>query len=103
MIDKNSGSITTPAEIDKVVHEPSRMIIMALLFVLESADFMFIMRQTKMTFGNLSSHISTLESAGYIEVEKSFRDKKPNTAVKLTSAGREAFTKYQQIMKTILG
>ena len=66
-------------QIDKTIHEPARLIIMAHLFVVERADFLFLMRHTGLTFGNLSSHMSKLEGAGYIEVEKEFIGKKPNT------------------------
>jgi len=67
---------------------------MARLFVIESADFLFLMRQTGLTFGNLSSHLSKLEPAGYIEVKKEFVGKKPHTMLRLTEKGRAAFRKY---------
>ncbi len=88
-------------DIDRIIHEPSRLLIMALLYVVESADFLFIMRQTKLTFGNLSSHISTLETANYVEVEKDFQNKKPHTTIKLTNMGREAFQSYQKNLKQV--
>ena len=59
-------------KVDKIVHEPARFTIMAHLFVVESADFLFLQRQTGLTWGNLSSHISKLEAAGYVEVKKEF-------------------------------
>jgi DNA-binding MarR family transcriptional regulator len=85
--------------IDKIIHEPARLNIMAHLYVIESADFLFLMRQTNLTFGNLSSHMSKLESAGYIEIKKEFIGKKPHTMLKLTEKGRQAFDEYQKIMK----
>jgi len=88
-------------EIDKVIHEPARLTIMAYLFVVESADFLFLQRQTGLTWGNLSSHISKLERAGYIEVTKEFLDKKPHTALQLTNRGRTAFQEYRRSMKQI--
>jgi DNA-binding MarR family transcriptional regulator len=88
-------------EIDRVIHEPARLTIMAYLFVVESADFLFLQRQTGLTWGNLSSHISKLEAAGYVEVTKEFLDKKPHTALKLTNKGRSAFQEYCQNMKQI--
>ena len=57
-------------EVDKVIHESARLIIMSYLYLVESADFLFIMKQTGLTFGNLSSHMKKLEEAGYIEVIK---------------------------------
>jgi DNA-binding MarR family transcriptional regulator len=86
---------------DKLIHEPARLLIMAHLYVIESADFMFLMRQTGMTFGNLSSHMSKLETAGYIDVEKEFVGKKPNTRLHLTDEGRAAFEEYRRNMKQI--
>jgi DNA-binding transcriptional ArsR family regulator len=85
--------------IDKIIHEPARLNIMANLFVVESADFLFLMRQTSLTFGNLSSHMSKLENAGYIEIKKEFIGKKPHTMIFLTEQGRVAFEKYRKKMK----
>jgi len=90
-------------KIDKLIHEPARLSIMAHLYVVESADFLFLMRQTGLTFGNLSSHMTKLEDAGYIEVKKEFKGKKPHTMLVLTSDGRAAFKKYHERMKAMLG
>jgi len=89
-------------DIDRLIHEPGRLMILALLHVVESADFIFLMRQTGLTWGNLSSHMSKLEEAGYIEVEKEFRGKKPHTMLHLTEKGRAAFRKYRGRMKQVL-
>ncbi len=90
------------AEIDRMVHEPARLAIMALLYVIESADFTFLMNQTGLSWGNLSTHMSKLEEAGYIEVEKSFKGKRPNTNLRLTTDGRSAFREYRREMKQML-
>jgi DNA-binding MarR family transcriptional regulator len=74
---------------------------MAHLYVVESADFLFLMKQTGLTFGNLSSHMTRLEEAGYIRVDKEFRGKKPNTRLSLTESGREAFEDYRENMKQL--
>ncbi|HOP09310.1 MAG TPA: transcriptional regulator [Candidatus Methanofastidiosa archaeon] len=89
-------------DIDKMIHEPSRLMIMSLLYVVESADFLFIMRQTEMTWGNLSSHMSKLEAAGYIKVEKEFLERKPHTILSMTEGGRGAFERYRDDMQKIL-
>jgi len=89
------------AEIDRLIHEPARLRIMAYLYVVESADFLFLMRQTGLTHGNLSSHMSKLEAAGYIEVVKEFVDRKPHTMLQLTDKGRTAFQKYRQSMMQV--
>ncbi len=90
------------ATIDRLIHEPARLMIMALLSVVESADFLFLMRQTGLTWGNLSSHLSRLEDAGYVGIEKEFKGKKPHTMLHLTEEGRSAFQEYRQSMKQVL-
>lgn len=100
---KNSSKATEPiANIDRLIHEPSRLTIMAHLYVVESADFLFLIRQTGMTWGNLSVHISKLEAAGYLDVRKEFLGKKPHTVVSLTESGRVAFDGYRESMKQVL-
>jgi DNA-binding MarR family transcriptional regulator len=94
--------LATFAEIDRLVHEPARLMLMAVLYVIDSADFTFLMNQTGMTWGNLSAHMSKLEEAGYLEVEKTFKGKRPNTMLRLTQQGRAAFQAYRQKMKQVL-
>jgi DNA-binding transcriptional ArsR family regulator len=89
-------------DIDRLIHEPARLMILAVLYVVESADFTFLMRQTGLTWGNLSSHLSKLEEVGYIEIEKEFVGKKPHTMLHLTDEGRAAFREYRQRMKRVL-
>ena len=93
------NKIYTPNSIDKLIHEPARLNIMTHLYVIESADFLFMMRQTGLTFGNLSAHMSKLEEAGYIDIIKEFIGKKPHTMLKLTKKGRQAFDEYRKQMK----
>lgn len=88
--------------IDKIIHEPARFKLMAHLYVVESADFLFLMRQTELSFGNLSSHMTKLEKAGYVQIKKEFIGKKPHTMLELTEKGRTAFDKYRKDMKKIL-
>jgi DNA-binding MarR family transcriptional regulator len=95
----DSSDLSVLAELDRVVHEPARLAVMALLYVIESADFTFLMNQTGLTWGNLSAHMSKLEEAGYLEVEKSFKGRRPNTTLRLTPQGRAAFTGYARKMK----
>jgi DNA-binding MarR family transcriptional regulator len=83
-------------DIDRLIHEPSRLMIMAQLYVVQSADFLFLQRQTQMTPGNLSAHLSKLEDAGYVEITKEFLDRKPHTALALTKKGRDAFKQYRK-------
>ena len=90
------------AGLDRVIHEPARLMIMAVLSVVDSGDFIFLMNQTGLSWGNLSAHIARLEKAGYIEVVKSFNDRRPNTMLRLTMKGREAFRQYRKQMKFVL-
>jgi DNA-binding MarR family transcriptional regulator len=87
--------------IDKIIHEPARLLLMAHLFVVESADYLFLQRQTGLTWGNMSSHLRKLENAGYVAVEKEFIDKKPHTTLKLTDKGRRALKEYRKNMKQV--
>jgi DNA-binding MarR family transcriptional regulator len=75
--------------------------IMTQLYVVESADFLFLQHQLQMTPGNLSSHLSKLEEAGYVEIVKEFIERKPHTALKLTKKGRSAFKEYRQNLKQV--
>jgi DNA-binding MarR family transcriptional regulator len=88
--------------IDRLIHEPARYLIMAYLYVVESADFLFLLRQTELTKGNLSSHLSKLEDAGYVRIDKEFAGKIPRTLLKLTKSGRKAFDAYRQRMQQAL-
>ena len=99
-IDKNN--LQPLVEIDRVIHEPARLLLVATLSVVESADFLFLMNQTQLTRGNLSSHLSKLEAAGYVEIKKEFVEKIPRTLLSLTDEGRNAFLKYRQKMQQVL-
>jgi DNA-binding MarR family transcriptional regulator len=92
-----------PPSIDRLIHEPARYTIMAYLYVVDSADFLFLVKQTELTWGNLSAHIGKLEAAGYLEIKKEFLGKKPHTVASLTKKGRLAFEAYRRDMKRILG
>jgi DNA-binding MarR family transcriptional regulator len=97
-----TGELRDLTSIDRLVHEPARFLVLALLYVVESADFTFLMSQTGLTWGNLSSHLSKLEDGGYVEIEKEFKGKKPHTMLHLTDEGREAFREYRRSMKQVL-
>ena len=96
------ASVAAHGDVDRLIHEPARFQIMALLYVIESADFTFLMNQLSLTWGNLSAHITKLEEGGYLSVEKGFKGKRPQTMISLTKAGRKAFNAYRQAMKQIL-
>lgn len=89
------------SSIDRVLHEPARMQITALLYMIESADYTFVMNQTGLSWGNLSAHLSKLEEAGYLHIDKSFTGKRPKTTLWLTDQGREAFKTYAKNMRAL--
>ncbi len=90
------------AEIDPLIHSPARLAILAHLYVVESLDYVFLMRQTGMTWGNLATHLNKLEAAGYLEIQKKFIGKKPNSLIRLTPEGRAAFRAYKKQLKQVL-
>jgi DNA-binding MarR family transcriptional regulator len=90
------------SHIDRAIHSPARLKIIALLSVVNSADFTFILNQTGLTRGNLSSHLSKLEEAGYIRVDKEFVDRVPRTLISLTARGRRAIEAYRENMKLVI-
>ena len=88
--------------IDRMVHEPSRLMILAVLSGVEESDFLFLLEQTELTKGNLSSHVGRLEDAGYVEVEKAFVNKVPRTVYRLTKTGAAALRSYRAQMAGVL-
>jgi len=90
------------AEINQVIHAPARLTILAHLYVVESADYVFLMRTTGLTWGNLSTHLCKLEDSGYITIIKGYRGKKPHSTVQLTDQGRAAFRLYKQSLQKVL-
>lgn len=97
-----ADSLRDLAGIDRIIHEPARTLIMAILYAAESADFTYLLRETGLTKGNLSGHLSRLEEAGYVKIEKGYRGKVPQTTCSLTEAGRAAFDGYREQMKRAL-
>jgi DNA-binding MarR family transcriptional regulator len=90
------------ADLDRTIHSPARLMIMTNLYVVESAEFIALMNLTGLSWGNLSTHLSKLEEAGYVAMEKGFRGKKPYTLVQLTDNGRQAFKTYKEQMQEVL-
>jgi len=88
---------------DRVIHEPARLKIMSVLSVVESADFVYLQRETGLTGGNLSVQLTRLEEAGYITIAKSFVGKVPRTLAAITPAGRAAFAAYRRYLEGLLG
>jgi DNA-binding PadR family transcriptional regulator len=81
-------------DVDRLIHEPSRSAILAVLAAVVEADFLYLHRETSLTKGNLTVHLSKLEEAGYITIEKTYRGKIPRTVCRITPNGKEAFEEY---------
>ena len=88
--------------IDKLIHEPARLLLMAHLYVVDEADFVYLLDQTGLTAGNVSSHMKKLVGAGYVEMEKDFVANRPQTTYRLSSDGRTAFATYRDTIEQIL-
>ena len=86
-----------------MIHGKIRLAALSLLAGVEEADFTFLKEKIGTTDGNLSVHLTKLEEAGYVEVEKKFVEKKPKTIYRMTSKGRDAFARYVKSLKAILG
>lgn len=89
-------------DLDRVVHEPARLVILVQLAFVEEADFLYLLRRTGLTKGNLSSHLAKLEEAGYIRIAKGFVGKVPRTRLALTTRGRSAYTRYRARLAQLL-
>jgi DNA-binding MarR family transcriptional regulator len=88
--------------VDRLIHEPARLAVMTLLSSLESADFLYLLRETGLTKGNLSSHLLRLENGGYLTVEKTYRGKVPQTIYHLTAKGRNAWKQYRERLRGVI-
>jgi DNA-binding transcriptional ArsR family regulator len=90
------------SDLNRVIHEPARLLLVALLSSVESADFLFLLKESGLTKGNLSVHLSRLEEAGYLRVEKTFRGKIPHSEFRLTPKGKTAFDQYRKSLGLIV-
>jgi DNA-binding transcriptional ArsR family regulator len=90
------------SDVDRIIHEPARLLIVALLSGVKEADFLWLLRESALTKGNLSSHLAKLEDAGYVKIEKTFRGKVPLTMLRLAKPGRAAFDAYKKQMNGLL-
>jgi DNA-binding MarR family transcriptional regulator len=90
------------AALDRTLHEPVRLGVVACLYVVDEADFVFLQSQTGITGGNLSSHLKRLAAEGYVDVRKEFDGAKPRTTLSLTERGRENFEAYVETLDGLL-
>ncbi len=97
-----SADLRSLGDLDRVLHEPSRLMIASILYTAEEADFLYLLNASGLTRGNLSTHLSRLEEAGYVQIEKTFKGKIPRTVCRLTPAGRTAFEAYRRRLKEVV-
>ena len=101
--DRAPGPLSEPLDgIDQTIHAPTRLKILAVLRVVQRADFTYILNQTGLTRGNLSANLRKLEDAGYLHIEKTFVDRTPRTLISLTPAGHQAIETYRENMQLVL-
>ena len=100
--EESVGDLHPLIDLDRLIHAPARLMILTYLYVVDSADYVFLTNLTGLTWGNLSTHLAKLEEAGYVEVIKTFRGKRPHSMVRLTGEGRLAFRAYKAQMKQVL-
>lgn len=100
--DSSNEELQPIADIDPLIHAPTRLKIMAYLSIVESADFTFLMQKTGLTRGNLSVNLRKLEEAGYVNITKEFVDRIPRTLIRLTTDGRQAIQVYRDNMQAVL-
>ncbi|MFC2177481.1 winged helix-turn-helix domain-containing protein [Actinomycetota bacterium] len=89
-------------EIDRLIHEPARLIIMAHLYVVDEADFVYLAQQTGLTHGNINTHMARLEAGRYVDIEKMFVANRPRTVYRITEEGRMALRRYRQQVGNLL-
>lgn len=89
-------------DIDQMIHAPIRLAVLSILITVQSANFSFLKESVNTTDGNLSTHLTKLEEAGYIKIEKTFKGKKPQTNCSITEQGRDAFGKYIDNLEKII-
>lgn len=91
------------SQVDDIIHGRIRLAVMAYLSAVSPASFPELTEKTGTTNGNLSTHLTKLESANYVELEKGYKGKRPQTLVHMTDAGRQAWLKYLDAMRDIIG
>ena len=96
-----SNLVNELAELDKLIHEPARLVILTALSVVESVDFLFLQNLTGLTAGNLSGHLTRLEEAGLIHIAKEIVGKRPKTTLSLTPTGRKAIDQHWQRLNNL--
>lgn len=89
-------------DLDRLIHQSSRLRILTTLAAVEGTDFLYLLRETGLTKGNLSSHLSKLEDAGLVAIDKTYEGKTPLTLCRLTAEGRKRLGRYRDGLRSVL-
>lgn len=84
--------------IDQVIHAPARLMMIMSLYQTNTLDFIQLMTRTELTWGNLSTHLTKMEEAGYVMITKTFKGKRPQTLISMTESGRQAYLQWGRTM-----
>jgi DNA-binding transcriptional ArsR family regulator len=102
MIEETSPPLQSLMDLDRIIHEPARLVILTVLSSAQEVEFKFLETTTGLSKGNLSSHTSKLEQAGFLEVVKAFRGRVPVTSFKITDAGKKALEEYWNAVRAAI-
>jgi DNA-binding transcriptional ArsR family regulator len=102
MIEETSPPLQSLMDLDRIIHEPARLVILTVLSSAQEVEFKFLETTTGLSKGNLSSHTSKLEAAGFLEVVKAFRGRVPVTSFKITDAGKKALEEYWNAVRAAI-
>lgn len=99
---KPENDLASVLQLDRLIHEPARLLIMSILAGAESVEFAFVEMLSGLSKGNLSSHLSKLEAAGLVEINKSFRGKRPLTTLRATPSGLQSLAAYREQLGAVM-
>ena len=89
-------------DLDPLIHESGRLVLVSSLYVVDEADFIYLVNRTGFTSGKISLHMAKLEAAGYVDITKGYAGKRLRTTYRLTDAGRDAFEQYRASMEGLV-
>jgi DNA-binding MarR family transcriptional regulator len=101
-MDEPKDPLQSIMDLDRLIHEPARLVILTALSEAESAEFLFLEKITGLSRGNLSAQCQKLEAAGYLQIDKAFRGRRPVTTMRITPEGLQAIGDYRTKLKELL-
>ncbi len=100
--DFNKKRLESVSKLNKAIHEPSRLLVITILSMVEETDFLFMLSQTGLTKGNLSAQLIKLEKAGLVVIKKEFFEKVPRTILKISEQGIKELEEYKKNISLVL-